>query len=83
MLSSAMLSLCKMANIAQIVNVIAPVFTRKDGLVLQTIFYPFEVYSSTCGQTALDVRQTGDTFSGGKYTRRANIGRFRDTGQYR
>ena len=58
----------KMANIAQIVNVIAPIFTRKDGLVLQTIFYPFEVYSSTCGQTALDVRLTGDTFSGGKYT---------------
>ena len=58
----------KMANIAQIVNVIAPVFTRRDGLVLQTIFYPFEVYSSTCGQTALDVWLTGDTFSGGKCT---------------
>ena len=58
----------KMTNIAQIVNVIAPIFTCKDGLVLQTIFYPFEVYSTTCGQTALDVWQTGDTFSSGKYT---------------
>jgi alpha-N-arabinofuranosidase len=58
----------KMANIAQIVNVIAPVFTSKDDMVLQTIFYPFEVYSSTCGQTALDVWQSGDTFSSGKYT---------------
>ena len=58
----------KMANIAQIVNVIAPVFTRKDGLVLQTIFYPFELYSATCGQTALDAGFSGDTFSGGKYT---------------
>ena len=58
----------KMANIAQIVNVIAPIFTCKDGLVLQTIFYPFEVYSATCGQTALDVWQTSDTFCSGKYT---------------
>jgi alpha-N-arabinofuranosidase len=58
----------KMANIAQIVNVIAPVFTKKDDMVLQTIFYPFELYSSTCGQTALDVRWQGDSFSSGKYS---------------
>lgn len=55
----------KMANIAQIVNVIAPVFTRPDSLVLQTIFYPFEIYSTTCGHLALDVRWESDTFSGG------------------
>jgi alpha-L-arabinofuranosidase len=58
----------KMANIAQVVNVIAPVFTRPDGLVLQTIFYPFELYSRTCGDTALDVWWDGDTFSGGGIT---------------
>ena len=58
----------RMANIAQVVNVIAPIFTRDDSLVLQTIFYPFELYSSTCGQTALDVWWEGETFSGGKYT---------------
>jgi alpha-L-arabinofuranosidase len=57
----------KMANIAQIVNVIAPVFTKPDGLVLQTIFYPFELYSRTCGRQALDVWWDGDTFSGGDY----------------
>jgi alpha-N-arabinofuranosidase len=55
----------KMANLAQIVNVIAPVFTNPDGLVLQTIFYPFELYSRTCGNSALDVSWEGDTFSGG------------------
>ncbi len=55
----------KMANIAQLVNVIAPVFTRPDGLVLQTIFFPFEVYSRTCGNLALDPWWEGDTFSGG------------------
>ena len=53
----------KMANIAQIVNVIAPIMTKPDGLVLQTTFYPFEVYRQTCGDTALDVHWDGDTFS--------------------
>jgi alpha-L-arabinofuranosidase len=53
----------KMANIAQIVNVIAPIFTKPDGIVLQTTFYPFEIYSKTCGATALDVHWSGDTFS--------------------
>ena len=57
----------KMANLAQIVNVIAPIFTRPDGLVLQTIFYPFELYSQTCGNLALDPWWEGDTFSGGAY----------------
>src|SRR5690606_5419304 len=57
----------KMANIAQIVNVIAPIFTRPDGHFLQTIFFPFEVYSKTCGQTALDVRWESDTFTSQQY----------------
>ena len=42
---------------------IAPILTRPEGLVLQTIFYPFEVYSRTAGDTALDVYWSGDTFS--------------------
>lgn len=58
----------RMANIAQIVNVLAPILTRPDGLVLQTIYYPFELYSRTCGQTALDVWWQGETFAGGEYT---------------
>jgi alpha-N-arabinofuranosidase len=57
----------KMANIAQIVNVIAPIFTKPEGLVLQTIFYPFELYSRTCGNLALDPWWEGDIFSGGTY----------------
>jgi alpha-N-arabinofuranosidase len=55
----------KMANIAQLVNVIAPIFTRPDGLFLQTIFFPFEVYSRTCGNLALEPYWESDTFSGG------------------
>ncbi len=58
----------KMANIAQIVNVIAPVFTSRNRLVLQTIFYPFEIYRKTCGRLNLDIRWESDTFTGGKYT---------------
>jgi alpha-N-arabinofuranosidase len=58
-------NMVKMANIAQIVNVIAPVFTKPDSLVLQTIFFPFELYSRTCGNLALDPFWEGDTFSGG------------------
>ncbi len=38
--------LVKIANIAQIVNVIAPILTRGDDMLLQTIFYPFAMYAS-------------------------------------
>lgn len=58
----------RMATIAQIVNVLAPIYTRPDGLFLQTIFYPFELYSRYAGATALDVQWEGDTFSAGDYS---------------
>jgi alpha-L-arabinofuranosidase len=57
----------KMANLAQIVNVIAPIFTKPDGLFLQTIFFPFEIISSTCGPQALDLWWEGETFSAAGY----------------
>ncbi len=52
-----------MANLAQIVNVIAPIVTRPDGLLLQTTFFPFEVIRRVAGDVALDVHWSGDTFS--------------------
>ena len=58
----------KMANLAQIVNALAPILTNPDGLVLQTIFYPFELYSRTCGSTALDIFWQCETFSGSGYS---------------
>lgn len=58
----------RMGNLAQLVNAIAPIFVSDDALVLQTIFYPFELYSRTCGDTSLDVFWKGETFSGGTYT---------------
>ncbi len=58
----------RMANLAQIVNCIAPILTRSDDLVRQTIFYPFELYSRVSGPEALDVHWDGDTFGGGGRT---------------
>ncbi len=63
----------KMANIAQIVNVIAPIFTSTSQLVLQTIFYPFEIYRKTCGSLNLDIWWECDTFSGGTLTGVRNL----------
>ncbi len=58
----------RMANLAQIVNVLAPILTHPDGLVLQTIFYPFELYSRNCGNVALDVFWKSETFSVGEHS---------------
>jgi len=46
----------KKANLAQLVNVIAPIFTNKDGLYLQTIYFPLAEYAKQRGNQSLDVR---------------------------
>ena len=50
----------KVANLAQMVNVIAPIFTRPDGLFLQTIFHPLRLYAEHTGTVALDCHVEGD-----------------------
>src|SRR5580658_6065568 len=45
----------KMANLAQLVNVIAPIFTNKQGLFLQTIYFPLAEYAKQRGNQSLDV----------------------------
>jgi len=45
----------KMANLAQLVNVIAPIFTNKQGLFLQPIYFPIAEYGKQKGNLALDV----------------------------
>ena len=52
-----------MANLAQLVNVIAPMTTTTDDLLLQTTFHPFELYAELAGPVALDVLWGGDTYS--------------------
>jgi alpha-N-arabinofuranosidase len=46
----------KMANLAQLVNVIAPIFTNPQGLYLQTTYFPIAEYAKQRGLQALDVR---------------------------
>ena len=52
----------KMANLAQLVNVIAPIFTSKTGLYRQTIYFPLAEYSKQRGNASLDVQVTGPTY---------------------
>ncbi|HXJ44169.1 MAG TPA: alpha-L-arabinofuranosidase C-terminal domain-containing protein, partial [Bryobacteraceae bacterium] len=43
----------KIANMAQIVNVIAPIFTNEKGLFLQTIYHPLQLFAKNTRGTAL------------------------------
>lgn len=45
----------KMANMAQLVNVIAPIFAENDDMFLQTIYYPLQLFSSNMKGESLDV----------------------------
>jgi alpha-N-arabinofuranosidase len=45
----------KMANLAQLVNVIAPIFTNKEGLFLQPIYFPIAEYGKQRGLQSLDL----------------------------
>jgi alpha-N-arabinofuranosidase len=44
----------RMANLAQLVNVIAPIVTSPDGLFLQSIFHPVRLISTATQEVALD-----------------------------
>lgn len=45
----------KIANMAQLVNVIAPIFTDEKRMFLQTIYYPLQLFASHCKGKALDL----------------------------
>lgn len=53
----------KMANLAQMVNVIAPIMTNREGLFLQPTYFPLVEYGKQRGLTSLDVWVSGPTFS--------------------
>ena len=53
----------KIANLAQIVNVIAPLLTRGDELLIQSIFHPFEMFSQRRSGVALQIAQSGPTYA--------------------
>jgi len=45
----------KIANLAQLVNVIAPIFTSDDSLFLQTIYHPLSLFANNSKGTALEL----------------------------
>jgi alpha-L-arabinofuranosidase len=52
----------RMSNLAQLVNVIAPITTSPTGILLRTIYYPLELYSNRAGRIALDVFSSSPLF---------------------
>src|SRR5260370_28732617 len=51
----------RMANLAQLVNVIAPIFTNREGLFLQSIYHPMKLYAEHAQEFTLDVSVDSDT----------------------
>ncbi len=45
----------RLANFAQLVNAIAPIFTSTQGLFLQTVYHPLRLYAEHTLEVALDV----------------------------
>ena len=52
----------RIANFAQLVNAIAPIFTSPKGLFLQTIYHPLRLYAEHTQAIALDVHVDGETY---------------------
>ncbi len=48
-------NIVKMTNLAQLVNGIAPIFTNKEGMFLQPIYFPIAEYGKQRGNTALSL----------------------------
>jgi alpha-N-arabinofuranosidase len=57
----------KMANLAQLVNVIAPIFTNETGMFKQTIFYPLQLFANNVYGTSLDVFVDCKTYNTEKF----------------
>src|SRR5204862_658957 len=51
----------RIANLAQLVNAIAPIFTSPGGLFLQTIYHPLRLYTEHTQEVALDVHVDSPT----------------------
>jgi alpha-N-arabinofuranosidase len=57
----------KIANIAQIVNIIAPLLTKGDDLLVQSIYYPFEMMSRRKNGVSLKLSVEGPEYSSPSY----------------
>jgi len=52
----------KIANMAQLVNVIAPIFTSGDDMFRQTIYFPLQLFSEHMHGTSLDLHVECETY---------------------
>ena len=77
-------NLVKMANLAQIVNVIAPMMTSKTGLFLQTIYFPIAEYAKQKGNQSLDVLVNSPEYKpdGGRSLKYLDISSTYDAGSH-
>lgn len=57
----------KMANMAQLVNVIAPMFTNEKGMFLQTIYYPLQLIANNSKGKALELLSKAPTYESKNY----------------
>ena len=57
----------QIANIAQIVNVIAPLITRGDDLLIQSIYYPFTMFAKRREGTSLRIFLEGPGYESESY----------------
>lgn len=53
----------KMANMAQLVNVIAPIWAEPNGMFKQTIYYPLALFANNVKGTSLDVFVDCNTYN--------------------
>jgi len=52
----------EIANLAQMVNVIAPIYTSPEGMFLQTIYHPLRLAAEKSGSIALDTHVECETY---------------------
>lgn len=57
----------KIANLAQMVNVIAPIQTRGDDMLIQSIYWAFGMFSRRRNGVSLRPAIDGDSYATGKY----------------
>lgn len=59
-------NIVKMANMAQLVNVIAPMMVTNDKLWAQTIYYPLQLFATKCFGQSVSAFVDGDTYDVGE-----------------
>jgi alpha-N-arabinofuranosidase len=57
----------KIANMAQLVNVIAPIFSNEKGLFLQTIYHPLQLFASNTKGKALELYVDGPRYKSKRF----------------